>query len=67
MSHDQRHEPANFNLAFAIGIVLNLAFVGIEAFYGWRINSLALLADAGHNLSDVAGLVLAWGGTLAGD
>ncbi|MDI1247142.1 MAG: cation diffusion facilitator family transporter [Rhodoferax sp.] len=68
MSHDHDHHdhaPANFNRAFAIGIVLNLAFVGIEAFYGWRVNSLALLADAGHNLSDVAGLVLAWGGTLA--
>jgi cobalt-zinc-cadmium efflux system protein len=65
MSHDHDHNPANFNRAFAIGIVLNLAFVGIEAFYGWRVNSLALLADAGHNLSDVAGLVLAWGGALA--
>jgi cobalt-zinc-cadmium efflux system protein len=65
MSHDHHHEPASFNLAFGIGIVLNLAFVGIEAFYGWRVNSLALLADAGHNLSDVAGLVLAWGGALA--
>jgi len=63
MSHD--HAPADFNRAFAIGIVLNLAFVGIEAFYGWRVNSLALLADAVHNLSDVAGLVLAWGGALA--
>jgi cobalt-zinc-cadmium efflux system protein len=59
------HAPANFNRAFAIGIALNLLFVGVEAFYGWRVNSLALLADAGHNLSDVAGLVLAWGGTLA--
>lgn len=65
MSHDHTHQPANFNRAFALGIFLNLAFVGIEAFYGWRVNSLALLADAGHNLSDVAGLVLAWGGTLA--
>lgn len=65
MSHDHDHTPANFNRAFAIGIVLNLAFVGIEAFYGWRVNSLALLADAGHNLSDVAGLALAWGGALA--
>jgi cobalt-zinc-cadmium efflux system protein len=64
--HDHSQAPANFNRAFAIGIVLNLAFVGIEAFYGWRVNSLALLADAGHNLSDVAGLVLAWGGALAG-
>lgn len=64
--HDHSHAPANFNRAFAIGIALNLGFVAIEAFYGWRINSLALLADAGHNLSDVAGLVLAWGGALAG-
>jgi cobalt-zinc-cadmium efflux system protein len=60
------HAPANFNAAFAIGIGLNFAFVGIEAFYGWKVNSLALLADAGHNLSDVIGLVLAWGGALAG-
>jgi cobalt-zinc-cadmium efflux system protein len=67
MSHDHHHDhaPVSFNRAFAVGIVLNLAFVGIEAFYGWRVNSLALLADAGHNLSDVAGLVLAWGGALA--
>lgn len=63
--HDHGHAPANFNRAFAIGIVLNSVFVAIEAFYGWRVNSLALLADAGHNLSDVAGLVLAWGGALA--
>jgi cobalt-zinc-cadmium efflux system protein len=63
--HDHDHTPANFNRAFAIGIVLNLGFVGIEAFYGWQVNSLALLADAVHNLSDVAGLVLAWGGALA--
>lgn len=57
--------PDGFNAAFAIGIGLNLVFVAVEAFYGWKINSLALLADAGHNLSDVAGLVLAWGGLLA--
>ena len=63
--HGHSHAPANFNRAFAIGIALNIVFVGIEAFYGWRVNSLALLADAGHNLSDVAGLVLAWGGALA--
>ena len=65
-AHDHSHAPASFNRAFAIGIALNLVFVLIEAFYGWKINSLALLADAGHNLSDVAGLVLAWGGALAG-
>lgn len=64
--HDHAHTPANFNQAFAWGIALNLAFVAVEAIYGWRVNSLALLADAGHNLSDVAGLVLAWGGALAG-
>jgi cobalt-zinc-cadmium efflux system protein len=65
LEHDHSHAPANFNRAFAIGIVLNIVFVAIESFYGWRVNSLALLADAGHNLSDVAGLVLAWGGALA--
>lgn len=59
------HAPAEFGHAFAVGIALNTVFVVIEAFYGWKINSLALLADAGHNLSDVAGLVLAWGGALA--
>lgn len=64
--HGHSHAPAEFNRAFAIGIALNMAFVAIEAWYGWKINSLALLADAGHNLSDVAGLVLAWGGALAG-
>jgi cobalt-zinc-cadmium efflux system protein len=65
-SHAHDHPPASFNRAFAIGIALNLAFVAIEAWFGWKVNSLALLADAGHNLSDVAGLVLAWGGALAG-
>ncbi len=64
--HGHEHAPAEFNQAFAIGIALNIAFVVIEGFYGWKVNSLALLADAGHNLSDVAGLVLAWGGALAG-
>ncbi|MEY8875013.1 MAG: cation diffusion facilitator family transporter [Leptothrix sp. (in: b-proteobacteria)] len=63
--HGHHHAPANFDRAFAIGIALNLGFVAIEALYGWRVSSLALLADAGHNLSDVAGLVLAWGAALA--
>lgn len=57
-SHD--HSPVSFGKAFAIGITLNVAFVLIEAFYGWKSGSLALLADAGHNLSDVGGLLLAW-------
>ena len=64
--HAHHHAPANFDRAFAIGISVNILFVAIEAYYGWRVNSLALLADAGHNLGDVAGLVLAWGGALAG-
>lgn len=63
--HHHHHGPANFDRAFVIGIVLNLGFVGLEGFYGWYAGSLALLADAGHNLSDVAGLVLAWVATLA--
>lgn len=64
--HAHHHAPSSFNTAFAVGIGLNTLFVVIEALYGWRVNSLALLADAGHNLSDVAGLVLAWAGVLAG-
>jgi len=63
--HGHSHAPATFNRAFAIGIGLNIGFVAVEAFYGWRVGSLALLADAGHNLSDVAGLVLAWVAALA--
>jgi cobalt-zinc-cadmium efflux system protein len=54
------HAPANFGRAFAIGIALNAAFVLIEAAYGFVSNSTALLADAGHNLSDVLGLLVAW-------
>jgi cobalt-zinc-cadmium efflux system protein len=54
------HAPATFGRAFAIGIGLNAAFVLVEAGYGFVANSTALLADAGHNLSDVLGLVVAW-------
>ena len=66
MKDEHTHAPAEFNKAFAFGIALNTGFVAFEAFYGWEVGSLALLADAGHNLSDVAGLVLGWGGALAG-
>jgi cobalt-zinc-cadmium efflux system protein len=59
------HAPVDFGRAFAFGIALNLGFVAVEAFYGWRSQSLALLADAGHNLSDVGGLVLAWAALAA--
>ncbi|MEQ8801290.1 MAG: cation diffusion facilitator family transporter [Haliea sp.] len=54
------HGPTHYGKAFAIGIGLNSAFVAIEAWYGWQVQSLALLADAFHNLSDVGALVLAW-------
>ncbi len=58
--HGHGHAPANFGTAFAVGIALNLAFVLIEGGYGIVSNSMALLADAGHNLSDVLGLLVAW-------
>lgn len=54
------HAPQDFGRAFAIGIILNTLFVIVEAGYGFFSNSMALLADAGHNLSDVLGLVVAW-------
>lgn len=53
-----------YGRAFAIGISLNLGFV-LVALYDWQVNSLALLADAGHNLNDVAGLILAWVALIA--
>ena len=62
--HDHSHAPANFGRAFAIGIALNVGFVVIEAVYGRLSHSLALVADAGHNLSDVLGLLLAWGASV---
>ena len=61
--HGHSHAPASFGKAFAIGITLNAGFVILEVVYGLMAHSLALLADAGHNLSDVFGLVLAWGAT----
>lgn len=60
------HAPASYDHAFALGILLNVGFVIVEAVFGWASDSLALLADAGHNLSDVAGLILAWGASAAG-
>lgn len=59
--HHHHHATPDYNRAFAVGVALNLAFVGVEAFYGIMAGSLALLTDAGHNLSDVLGLLLAWG------
>ncbi|MEY9185261.1 cation diffusion facilitator family transporter [Bradyrhizobium sp. USDA 313] len=63
--HAHVHAPASFGMAFAIGISLNIALVVAEAIYGYVGNSTALLADAGHNLSDVLGLVVAWGASIA--
>ena len=63
--HGQHPRSTDFSRSFVLGIALNIGFVAVEAFYGWRVDSLALLADAGHNLADVAGLVLAWGAALA--
>lgn len=58
--HNHDHAPADFGRAFALGVGLNLGFVVVEAIFGVFAHSLALVADAGHNLSDVLGLVLAW-------
>src|ERR1700730_5075127 len=66
MTHDDDHsghldEPPSNNAAFAIGVVLNLGFVVVEVLYGLAAHSLALISDAGHNLSDVFCLLVAWG------
>ncbi|MGY6274978.1 cation diffusion facilitator family transporter [Methylomonas sp. MgM2] len=76
MSHDPLHNHGhnhcshthsnidNHNRAFGVAIVLNIVFVVIEFAYGFIANSTALMADAGHNLSDVLGLLLAWGASI---
>lgn len=61
-THGHSHAPADFGRAFLIGTTLNLAFVIVEGTAGILTDSMALLADAGHNLSDVLGLLIAWGG-----
>lgn len=63
--HGHSHAPADFGRAFAIGILLNTAFVVVEASYGFLSGSMALVADAGHNLSDVLSLLLAWAASVA--
>lgn len=59
--HTHHHAPPDYDRAFAAGVALNLGFVVVEAVFGVLSDSLALLTDAGHNLSDVLGLLLAWG------
>jgi cobalt-zinc-cadmium efflux system protein len=60
-ARSHQHGPIRYDRAFAVGIALNLVYVVLEAAFGFISGSLALIADAGHNLSDVAGLSLAWG------
>lgn len=63
--HDHTHDSFDpTQRAFAVGVSLNLIFVAVELFFGFQSNSLALLADAGHNFSDVIGLLIAWGALL---
>ena len=59
--HGHCHGPIDYNRAFAIGVSLNVGFASAEAIYGYLAGSLALIADSGHNFSDVLGLLLAWG------
>jgi cobalt-zinc-cadmium efflux system protein len=70
LSHDHHAHAhghaADFGRAFAIGVGLNLAYVAVEAGYGLASGSLALLADAGHNLGDVLGLALSWAAAMLG-
>jgi len=62
--HPQPTKEVNYNKAFAIGIALNSLYIIVEFIYGLLVDSMALIADAGHNLSDVLGLALAWGATI---
>ncbi|QQR81269.1 MAG: cation transporter [Deltaproteobacteria bacterium] len=67
MSHDHSHEHStnNFGKAFLLGVFLNFSFVILEVTIGLLSNSLALVADAGHNLSDVLSLCISWGANVA--
>ncbi|RYY03226.1 MAG: cation transporter [Gammaproteobacteria bacterium] len=65
-SHAHHHHtlPTNHDRSFTIAVILNAVFVVIEFTYGFLANSTALMADAGHNLSDVLGLILAWSAAI---
>jgi cobalt-zinc-cadmium efflux system protein len=63
-SHGHSHAPKDFGPAFALGTALNLGFVVVEVTFGFLSNSMALVADAGHNLGDVLGLLMAWGASV---
>ncbi len=62
--HEHAHAPKDFGRAFALGAALNVAFIAVEVVFGLAAHSLALVADAGHNLSDVLGLLMAWGAAV---
>lgn len=62
MPYEYKHQLKNYNKAFGFGIALNIIYIIFEVIFGLTLNSMALMADAGHNFSDVLGLVLAWGG-----
>lgn len=64
VNHHHHHTPQDYNRAFAAAVILNIGFVIVEAVFGVLSGSLALLTDAGHNLSDVLGLLLAWGAAI---
>jgi cobalt-zinc-cadmium efflux system protein len=66
-NHSHSHAPTNFGRTFAIATALNIALVAAQVVYGLLTNSLALLADAGHNFGDVMGLVMAWGAFAVAD
>ena len=63
-AHGHAHAPADFGRAFALGVALNTGFVIVEVVYGVLSKSVALVADAGHNLGDVLGLLAAWGASV---
>ncbi len=64
LSTEHNHNEININRAFKLGIFLNLIYIVVELLVGLIINSMALIADAGHNFSDVLGLALAWGAVI---
>jgi cobalt-zinc-cadmium efflux system protein len=64
-SHHHAHAPIDFGFAFAVATILNIALVAAQVVFGLWANSIALLADAGHNFGDVLGLLLAWGAHVA--
>lgn len=59
-NHDHHDHHLEMGKKFLAGVALNLIFVTVEFFYGWKVHSISLFADAWHNLSDVAGLIISW-------